>query len=104
MTKFKFAIAAIVLAVGVIGAFAFSVNEKEPVMEVVQQELYWFYLDGNGDVIPQMTEPELQSKESTDCPDEADPICARGFTDFSQNSSGQYVPDGSNPENALSEE
>ncbi|MGS2741673.1 DUF6520 family protein [Sinomicrobium sp. M5D2P17] len=47
MKKLKFAIAAMVIAVGVIGAFAFgNANEKEPVKEEMQT--FWYGNNGDG--------------------------------------------------------
>ena len=40
MKKLKFAVAATIIAVGVVGAFAFNADEKEPVKEDVQTFYY----------------------------------------------------------------
>jgi len=59
-----------------------------------EQALYWFYVDENLNIIYETNPPVLRTKAETGCADEVLPICAEGYTVYSQNWQGLYVPNG----------
>ncbi|UGU17941.1 hypothetical protein LS482_08675 [Sinomicrobium kalidii] len=69
MKKFKFAIAAMVIAVGVIGAFAFgNADDKEPVKEEAQTTYYAIRVEGTNNFFWSDNQADIAGKECLTLP------------------------------------
>jgi hypothetical protein len=80
MKKYFFGISAIAVAV----VFsAFTLSNRESKINEVEDELYWYRVDGNGKIALPLNSETLSTKSEVfteaNCPDNSGDDCARGY-------------------------